>query len=86
MAGSPGTAYAPSYRNSAAAPFRDWAADHGVEFEVAEQCLEHAVGNSVTQAYLRTTVLERCRKVMTDWAAFLTGEKRDGRAVQGQRR
>jgi integrase len=29
--------------------FRDCAADHGVEFEVAEQCLAHAVGNSVTR-------------------------------------
>jgi integrase len=54
---------------------RDWAADHGVEFEVAEQCLAHAVGNSVTRAYLRTTMLERRRKVMADWATFLlTGE------------
>jgi integrase len=54
--------------------FRDWAADHGVEFEVAEQCLAHAVGNSVTRAYLRTTMLERRRKVMVVWAAFLSGQ------------
>jgi hypothetical protein len=26
--------------------FRDWAADHGVEFDVGEACLAHAVGNS----------------------------------------
>jgi integrase len=54
--------------------FRDWAADHGVEFEVAEACLAHAVGNAVTRAYLRSTMIERRRKVMTDWAAFLAGE------------
>lgn len=48
-----------------------FAVDHGVEFEVAEQCLAHAVGNSVTRAYLRTTMLERRRKVIVDWAAFL---------------
>jgi integrase len=54
--------------------FRDWAADRGVEFDVAEQCLAHAVGSSVTRAYLRTTMIERRRKVMTDWAAFLVGE------------
>jgi integrase len=53
--------------------FRDWAAEAGVEFELAEQCLAHAVGNSTTRAYLRTTVVARRRKVMTDWAAFLTG-------------
>jgi integrase len=54
--------------------FRDWAADHGVAFEVAEQCLAHKVGNAVTRSYLRTTMLERRRKVMADWATFLAGE------------
>jgi hypothetical protein len=53
--------------------FRDQVADKGVEFEVAEQCLAHAVGNAATQAYLRTTVLNRRRKVMAKWAAFLAG-------------
>jgi integrase len=68
--------------------FRDWAADHGVEFDVAEQCLAHAVGNSVTRAYLRTTMLERRRKVMTDWAAFLAGESPSATVVpfNGKRR
>jgi hypothetical protein len=61
--------------------FRDWAGDHGVEFEVAEQCLAHKVGNAVTQAYLRTTMVERRRKVMADWAAFLAGEADAGTVV-----
>jgi integrase len=55
--------------------FRDWAADHGVEFEVAEACLAHKIGNAVTQAYLRTTMFERRRKALADWAAFLMGEE-----------
>jgi integrase len=54
--------------------FRDWAGDHGVDFEIAEACLAHAVGNSVTRAYLRTTMVARRRKVMADWAAFLAHE------------
>jgi len=54
--------------------FRDWAADCSVDFEVAEQCLAHAVGNEVTRAYLRSTMLQRRRKVMADWATFLAGE------------
>jgi|HubBroStandDraft_6_1064221.scaffolds.fasta_scaffold335276_2 hypothetical protein len=33
--------------------------------------LAHAVGNAVTRAFLRTTMLERRRKVMADWAAIL---------------
>jgi integrase len=66
--------------------FRDWTADHSVEFEVAEQCLAHAVGNSVTRAYLRTTMLERRRKVMADWAAFLAGEGAEAKVVPLMRR
>lgn len=54
--------------------FRDWAADHGVVFDVAEACLAHSVGNAVTQAYLRSTMVARRRTVMADWAAFVTGE------------
>ena len=54
--------------------FRDWAAEHGVDDSVAEQCLAHKIGTAVTRAYLRTTVLERRRKVMADWAAFLAAE------------
>jgi integrase len=52
--------------------FRDWAADHGIEFEVAEACLAHAVG---TRAYLRSTMVARRRAVMDAWAAFLPGEE-----------
>jgi integrase len=62
--------------------FRDWAAEHGVEFEVAEQCLAHAVGNAVTRAYLRSTMIERRRKVMADWAAFLAGEREQAKVIQ----
>jgi integrase len=62
--------------------FRDWAAEHGVDFEVAEHCLAHAVGNAVTRAYLRSTMIERRRKVMADWAAFLAGESEQPKVFQ----
>jgi integrase len=54
--------------------FRSWAADHGVAFEVAEQCLAHTVGNAVVQAYQRSSMLERRRPVMAEWASFVMGE------------
>jgi hypothetical protein len=54
--------------------FRDWAAETGVEFSVAEQCLAHAIGSNVTRSYLRTSMLERRRPVLASWAAFVTGE------------
>jgi hypothetical protein len=54
----------------------------GFEFQVAKQCLAHTVGNGVTRAHLRTTMLERRRKVMASWAAFPGWrEQRGGRAV-----
>src|SRR5271157_1722601 len=56
---------------------RSWMADNGVEFELAEACLAHAVGNSVVQAYQRSSMLERRRPVMQAWASFLLPGKDD---------
>ena len=53
---------------------RSWMADNGVEFELAEACLAHTVGNAVVQAYQRSSMLERRRPVMQSWASFVTGE------------
>jgi hypothetical protein len=44
--------------------FRCWAAETGVEFSVAEQCLAHAIGSNVTRSYLRTSMLELRRPVL----------------------
>jgi hypothetical protein len=49
-------------------------ADSGVEFELAEACLAHAIGNAVVQAYQRSSMLERRRPIMQNWASFLTGK------------
>ena len=57
--------------------FRDWAAETGVVFEVAEACLAHSVGSAVTAAYLRTSMLERRRPVLDAWADFVTGKTSD---------
>jgi integrase len=70
------------FRSSA----RSWVADHGVEFEVAEQCLAHAVGNAVAQAYLRTTMIERRRPVMAAWADFISPEKANNAKVVALKR
>jgi integrase len=61
--------------------FRNWAGDSGVDFEIAEACLAHADGNSVTRAYLRSSMVARRRKVMSDWAAFLASEGAGATAV-----
>src|SRR5690606_18880709 len=51
--------------------FRDWCSETGVEQELAERALAHAVGNKTEAAYLRTKLIEQRRPVMQDWAAFL---------------
>ena len=49
--------------------FRDWALRQpGVSFEAAERALAHAVGSTVTQAYLRDDLLEERRVLMEMWA------------------
>ena len=57
--------------------FRDWAAeetDH--PREVVEAVLAHRVQNPVEAAYARSDLFERRRRLMDDWAAYLTGERR----------
>lgn len=55
--------------------FRTWAAERGAPREVAEACLAHAPeGGAVERAYLRTSMLERRRALMNDWAAFCMGK------------
>ena len=48
--------------------FRDWAAEHGVERDIAEAALAHTVRNAVEAAYLRTDYLGKRRGVMAKWA------------------
>ena len=55
--------------------FRDWAAeetDH--PREVAEAALAHRVRNPIEAAYRRTDLFARRRRLMEDWAAYLSGE------------
>ena len=66
------------------ASFRMWAADQGIAFEVAEQCLAHTVGSAVVQAYQRSSMLERRRPVMDAWASFVT-PKPDAKVVAFKR-
>jgi len=50
--------------------FRDWAADHGFDRELAEAALAHTVGNAVEAAYRRTDLAERRRALMQAWGDF----------------
>ena len=52
--------------------FRDWCAETGKPRELAEAALAHTVGG-VEGAYFRSDLFERRRRLMDQWAAYLTG-------------
>lgn len=50
---------------------RTWMSENGVDFEVAEHCIAHNVGDATVQAYNRTTQLAKRKVVMQKWADFV---------------
>jgi integrase len=54
--------------------FRDWAADHRKDRDLAELSLSHSVGDAVEQSYRRTEMLELRRKLMQEWATYCVGD------------
>ena len=56
--------------------FRDWAAEStDAPHAVMEAALSHVVRNKVQTAYARSDLFERRRRLMEDWAAFLSRER-----------
>lgn len=55
--------------------FSDWCAEQ-TDFarEVVEASLSHSLKDRVEAAYKRTTLVERRRTLMDDWATFVTGQ------------
>lgn len=52
--------------------FRDWAAEQtSYPDEIRKAASGHTVGDSVQQAYQRTDLLEKRRRLMNDWGNFL---------------
>jgi integrase len=52
--------------------FRDWCADGGRPWEVAEAALAHRPASKVTRAYARSDLLEQRRPLMEAWGNYLT--------------
>lgn len=53
--------------------FRDWAAERGIERDLAEISLAHKVGSEVERAYRRSDMLQRRRAILEEWAQFVGG-------------
>jgi len=57
--------------------FRSWSEEKtDFAFEVKEACLGHTVGSEVVRAYQRSDLLEKRRKLMEAWSAFLLSKKK----------
>ena len=59
--------------------FRDWCAETGKPRELAEAALAHVVGG-VEGAYFRSDLFEQRRRLMADWARYISGD--DATVVQ----
>lgn len=52
--------------------FRDWAAEQtAYPDEIRKAASGHTVGDAVQQAYQRTDLLEKRRRMMEDWSRYL---------------
>ncbi len=55
--------------------FRTWASEQtDAAHAVMEMSLAHTVGSSVEQAYARSNLLDKRRRLMREWASFLTAK------------
>jgi integrase len=52
--------------------FRDWAADNGWPGREAEAALAHTIGDNTRAAYERTDLFDPRRKLMAEWADYLS--------------
>jgi integrase len=63
--------------------FRDWAAEKTTfPGDMAEIALAHRVSNAVEASYRRGDQIEKRRRMMEDWADFMTGKNRTAQVVR----
>ncbi len=63
--------------------FRDWVAERtSFPGEMAEVALAHKIGNAVEASYRRGDMIEKRRRMMGEWGAFLTEAPRSAKVVR----
>ena len=78
---SPGGQRGPYVVHGMRSSFRTWCSEKtSFPRELAEQALGHVVGDAVERAYQRSDLLDRRRKLMTDWSRYL--ERKPGKVVK----
>ena len=64
--------------------FRDWASERtNAPHAVMELSLAHSVGSAVEQAYARSDLLEKRRRLMDAWAAYVTQDAAEVVRIHG---
>jgi integrase len=62
--------------------FKDWASEQtAYANEVSEMALAHTVGDKVENAYRRTDLFEKRRRLMVDWAQYCASVPATGSKV-----
>lgn len=63
--------------------FRDWAAEMTTyPGDMAEVALAHRISNAVEASYRRGDMIEKRRRMMSDWADFMGGKVKGGKVVR----
>jgi integrase len=63
--------------------FRDWVAERTTyPGDMAEVALAHRISNAVEAAYRRGDMVEKRRKMMSDWSGYLAGVELSGNVVR----
>ncbi len=66
------------------ASFRTWASEcTDTDHAVMELSLAHSVGSAVEQAYARSDLLDKRRRLMDQWAAFVTRDTAEASRIRG---
>ena len=66
--------------------FRTWAAETGVDREIAERALAHQVGSDVERSYCRTTLLDQRREIMQSLGSLHARLRRIANGIRRSRR
>ena len=61
--------------------FRDWCSETGKASDIAEAALAHVVGSKVQAVYQRGDLLDRRRRLMSQWAIFCVTEAGSGEVI-----
>lgn len=77
------TSKRPAVPHGLRSTFRDWVAEQtAYTGDMAEVALAHKISNTVEASYRRGDMIEKRRRMMADWAAYLCGERQAGKVLR----